>query len=155
MIKGLIVGEAEVMAKLEAMGPRFKEEMAAGIGRLALKLNSNVINDKLQGQVLNYRRGDLIRSIHNVVVEEGTKTVGIVSTNLSYGIGWETGWAGYSPRESLKNAKAKFSPGSGSADTFKNGTPRQRSFLRSALKDMAESGVITEEINASIERAKQ
>jgi hypothetical protein len=156
VIKGLIVGEAEVQVRLDNLPRRFREELAVAIGRLAPALNRNVQQDKLSGQVLKVKSGKLRRSIHDVVVDNGDKIVGIVSTNVDYGIGWETGWKDYSPKGSLKAAKAKFKPGSDSGgDTFKNGSPKQRSFLRSALKDMAESGVIAEEINASIERAKR
>ena len=141
------VNDSAVIASLDARGARAHGELRRGIGRLALRLLIMVKRDKLSGQVLGVKTGRLRRSVHDDVADVGENIEGVVSTNVSYGIGWETGWTGGgSPQASLAGAKAKFSP-SGGGDTFKNGTPKKRSFLRSALKDLEGSGLILEELN--------
>jgi hypothetical protein len=85
------------------------------------------------------------------VTDEGANVVGIVSTNVGYGIGWELGWPDSETRTSLNAAKGKFSL-SGGGDQFKNGTPKKRSFLVSALKDFEASGEIRTELEAVAER---
>jgi len=84
------------------------------------------------------------------VFDEGENVVGTVSTNLFYGIGWELGWPGRSEK-SLADAKSKFSVAGG--DLFKNGTPKKRSFLATALRDLEATGIIKTEIEAAIARA--
>ncbi|GHH09356.1 hypothetical protein GCM10008023_05940 [Sphingomonas glacialis] len=152
MIKAYLVNGDQVVASVERTGERIKGELKGGIGRLAIKLQNLVKTDKLRGQVLGQRSGRLSGSILQGVTEEGDQVVGKVSTNLNYGIGWELGWPGGGPgKPSLKDAKAKFSLAG--SDMFANSTPKQRSFLRSALKDLEASGVIKTEIDAAIVRA--
>ena len=149
----MIVAELDasrVNASLDARGEKAKAELRVGIGRLTLMLQRNVKRDKLKGQVLGNKSGRLDGSIQQAVLEEGQTTVGLVSTNVWYGVQWELGWPGRVDKD-VGAAKAKFSLAS--ADFFKNGTPKQRSFLRSALRDLEESGVIREELDAAAARA--
>lgn len=149
MITAYVVGGTEVAARLDRLPEMYRAELAKGIGVLAIKLYKNVVRDKLSGQVLGVKTGRLRRSIKEKVFDEGDSVVGVVSTKLIYGIGWETGWADYTPRASIAKAKSKFKPG-GDATTFKNGKPRKRSFLASALRDLEESGLIRQEIDKAI-----
>lgn len=152
MIRAYVANASEVGVKLDALNDRTRKELSVGIGRLALRLSNMVKQDKLSGQVLGKRTGRLRNSIHDAVAEEGDKVVGIVSTNVIYGIGWELGWPDGGPgKPSLKDAKSKFSLAG--SDTFKNGTPKKRSFLGTALKDLESSGLIRSELDAAVARA--
>ncbi|BCA57686.1 hypothetical protein [Sphingomonas sp. HMP6] len=149
---GYEINDSAVIASLDARGARAHGELRASIGRLALKLSVMVKRDKLSGQVLGVKTGRLRRSVHDAVADVGDNIEGVVSTNVGYGIGWELGWpGGGSPKQSLNTAKAKFSPSSG-GDSFKNGTPKKRSFLRTALKDLEGSGAIRAELNEAAAR---
>jgi hypothetical protein len=152
MIEVYAEGIGEVVAKLDSLDARMTDELRIGIGRLSAKLQGNVQKDKLSGQVLGVRTGRGRRSIQQDVRVAGSKVTGIVSTNVNYMIGWELGWPGSQEHEGMKAAKAKFDV-SASADSFKNGTPKKRSFLVPALKELSESGAINEEISAAIGRA--
>lgn len=150
---GYEINDSAVIASLDARGARAHGELRASIGRLALRLSIMVKRDKLSGQVLGVRTGRLRRSVHEDVADVGERIEGVVSTNVGYGIGWEQGWpGGGSPKASLDGAKAKFSPSGGSSSTFKNGTPKKRSFFRTALKDLEGSGAIRAELNAAAAR---
>lgn len=154
-----LIGDAEVVRKLASIPPRMREELKAGIGRLALKLQRNVVRDKLSGQVLKVRTGRLRRSITNTVIDEGSSVSGIVSTPVVYAPIHEYGFHGtQSVRESLRTIKQAF----GRSIAPKQITVRahdrrvnlpERSFLRSALRDLEASGTIREEIDADIKRA--
>ncbi|MFX8565905.1 HK97 gp10 family phage protein, partial [Acinetobacter baumannii] len=69
----------------ETMPERLRDELKVGIGRAVLKLQREVVQNKLSGQVLNVRTGNLRRSIDQVVTTEGSAVIGIVSTNVKYG----------------------------------------------------------------------
>lgn len=143
-------GEREVVAHLDHMGAGLRTEMTVGIKRLAIKLQNNVKENKLSGQVLGVRTGRGRRSIEEVVTEEGDIVSGIVSTAVPYMIGWETGWSGSS---GIKAGTKRFNPKAGDSTTFANGSPKQRAFLVPALRDLEGSGAIADEINAAVARA--
>lgn len=150
-----MVGVSEVAASFSNMSVRMTEELRVSVSRLSITLQRNVVQDKLSGQVLGVRTGRGRRSIHQDVQATGDVVSGVVSTNLFYMAGWETGWSG-SERQSaqMRSAKAKFA-GSGGGDTFKNGTPKQRAFLVPALREMNQSGAIEREFDGATERAMQ
>ena len=159
MITTYISGDAELVRKFESIPARLRDELTVGIGRAALKLQREVVQNKLSGQVLSVRTGTLRRSIDQVVTSEGNSVVGIVSTNVKYGRVHEYGFKGtVSVRESLRQIKEAF----GKSITPKTVTVRahsrkvnlpERSFLRSALRDLAGAGVLQGEINAAVARA--
>jgi hypothetical protein len=153
MIASYLANDAEVVANFDKLGINLKKELVGGIGRLAIKLQTKVKEEKLSGQVLGVRTGRGRRSIQQVVEEQGTSVVGIVSTAVNYMVGWELGWPDAGVQQSLSSAKAKFDPAGGGGAEFKNGTPRERSFLRTALREMEAAGVIKAEIEAADARA--
>lgn len=155
MIAVEMVGTAEVAARFANMSARMTAELRLSVSRLSIALQRNVVQDKLSGQVLGVRSGRGRRSIHQDVQAVGDRVSGVVSTNLFYMAGWETGWSG-SERQSaqMSAAKAKFA-GSSSGDTFKNGTPKQRAFLIPALRELDQSGAIDREFGAAVERTAQ
>lgn len=140
-------------ARLDRISEKTVEEVRVAIARLTVRLHQMVVRDKLSGQVLHVKSGRLSRSIADVTTVDGAVVTGTVSTALDYGIGWELGWPGRADKPSLKDAKSKFSLGGG--DTFKNGTPKQRSFLRTAFKDLEASGLIGSELEDAVSRASQ
>ena len=159
MITTYLSGDAELVRKFETMPDRLRDELTFGIGRAALKLQRNVVQNKLSGQVLNVRTDTLRGSIDQVVTTSGNSVVGIVSTNVSYARVHEYGFSGtVSVRESLRLIKKAF----GKSITPKTVTVKahsrkvnlpERSFLRSALRDLSGSGVIQGEIDAAVARA--
>lgn len=161
MIGGYLVGDAEVVAKLDGMGVSLREEMKAGIGRAVLKLQRMVVQDKLSGQVLKVRTGTLRRSIDQVVIDEGEKVAGVVSSNLKYARIHEYGFRGtVSVRESLRTIKQAFGRPIEPRQVSVRSHSRRvdlpaRSFLRSALADLEASGAIRAEMEAAVQRASR
>jgi phage gpG-like protein len=161
MISGYLVGDAEVVQRLDALGPKLRDEMKVGIGRAVLKLTNMVKRDKLSGQVLMPRTDVLRRSIGYALSDEGSKVAGIVSTNVKYARAHEYGFKGtVSVRESMRTIKQAFgrpiAPVTVTvrAHSMKMNLP-ERSFLRSALADLEASGAIRAELEAAITRATQ
>lgn len=159
MITARLVNDAEVVARLERMGPRLREELRTSIGRLVLKLARKVTAEKLSGQVLKVRSGRLRRSIKDTIVDEGAKVSGIVSTPVKYGRAHEYGFKGtVTIREHMRTVKQAFgrpiSPVQATvrAHEAKMNLP-ERSFLRSALREFEASGEIGTEISSAIQRA--
>ena len=159
MIDAYLVGDAEVVRKLESLGPRMREELKAGIGRAVLKLQREVRSGKLSGQVLKVRTGNLRRSIDQAVTDTGSQVVGMVSTNVKYARAHEYGFKGVvTVKQHMRLQKQAFgrpiSPRevSVSQHTAKMNLPA-RSFLRSALADMEASGEIRAEFEAAVSRA--
>lgn len=160
MIDGYVVGDKEVVQRFQGMSARLRLELRASIGKLTFQLVRIVQNEKLRGQVLKYRSGRLFRSVGNPVIEDRGDTVtGIASTPLRYGKAHEEGFHGtVNVREHLRQIKEAFgrpivpTTVTVSAHTMKMNLP-ERSFLRSALRDLESSGVITIELQAAKERA--
>jgi len=135
--------------------------MQASIGRLVLRLQRKVRQDKLTGQVLKVRTGTLRRSIDQVVFSEPGAVIGIVSTNVKYGKAHEYGFHGsVNVKAHLRHLrkKSKMSLTTVKGHDMQVWTKRRggltggvaqvrahtrnvdlpaRSFLRSALRDMA------------------
>lgn len=145
MITSEINGVAETVAHLEALGPASIERLRIGIARATTKLQRKVVTEKLAGQVLGVRTGRGRRSIHMDVQASGDRVVGVVSTNLFYMVGWETGWDGAGASKQLSAAKSKFKPKGGVG-----GGLRKRSFLVPSLMEMEASGEIRAEITAAL-----
>lgn len=159
MIAGYLVGDAEVVSRLDGMSARLHEEMKAGIGRAVLKLQRMVVQDKLSGQVLKVRTETLRRSIDQIVIDEGQKVSGVVSTNVKYARAHEYGFHGtVSVRESLRTIKQAFGRPIEPVQVTVRAHSRkvdlpERSFLRSALTDLEASGAIRAEMEAAVTRA--
>jgi hypothetical protein len=155
MIKGEILGSAELVRKYEDMSPKLVSALNRSIGRLTLTLMRNVKQDKLSGQVLNVRSGRLRRSINQRMEGVGTQTVsGYVGTNVVYGRRFEYGFSGnVTVKAHMRTITQAFgrsiSPVQVSVGAYnmKANTP-ERSFLRSALSDMDTQ--IQQDINQEI-----
>lgn len=143
MINGYIIGDAEVVKHLLAVPERVQGKLRDAIGRLVLKLQRHVMQDKLSGQVLNVRTGTLRRSIDQRVVETGQGVVGIVSTNVKYGKAHEFGSnQPVTVKAHLRTIKQAWGkPLAAPVTSTVRAHQRmqhlpERSFLRSALRDM-------------------
>jgi hypothetical protein len=159
MIDGYVTGSESVIRQFDAMPGKLRVQLKIAITRLAIKLQKHVKANKLSGQVLNVRTGTLRRSIDQVVVDQGDKIVGKVSTNVSYGRKHEYGFSG---TETIEAHMREIKQVWGRSITPRSVQIRvhtrtvnlpERSFLRSALKDFAETGIISTEIEAAVRRA--
>lgn len=138
-----IVGDKAVMARLERIPGEAEKQIGQTVGRWALKLQRHVVRDKLTGQVLNVRTGTLRRSIDQVVLRTPGTVCAVVSTNLEYARRHEYGFKG---TETVKAHLRTIKQAWGRPITPREVMVRQhvrtlnlpeRSFLRSALADMA------------------
>lgn len=155
MIKGVIIGDKEVMARFDNFAGKLRDELKTGIGRAALAVQRNVVDVKLAGAALNVRTGRLWRSINVKTTETGNSITASIGTNVSYGAAWEFGFRrkiGAGARgwlaSSVSNARATYyiarhPPGTKSY--------AERSFLRSALADMEDT--IRSEFEQAVARA--
>lgn len=159
-ITGEIKGDREVVADLRRFDAAARGEIQKGIGRITLKLLTRVKAQKLSGQALNVRTGRLRRSITQRIESGAEEISGIVGTNVDYAAAHEYGFKGaVTVKQHLRLVKQAFgrplkSPVWSTVSTHtKNVSLPERSFLRSALADMKNAGIIEAEIDASIARA--
>ena len=78
MLSVTVVGDKELIARFDAMPAKLHAALLRKVYELALKLEAKVKNDKLSGQVLNHKSGNLWRSIQNKVTDSATSVVGQV-----------------------------------------------------------------------------
>lgn len=159
-ITGEIKGDREVVTALGRFDAAARGEIQKGVGRLALKLLNRVKAQKLSGQVLNVRTGRLRRSITQRVESSADEISGIVGTNVGYAAIHEYGFKGsVTVKQHLRQITQAFgrplkSPVTATVRAHgKNVSLPARSFLRSALADMKNAGVIKAEIDDAIARA--
>jgi phage gpG-like protein len=143
MIRGMIVGDREVIAKLGKAKDRARDGVRKTVVRLTLELLRKVKAEKLSGQVLNVRTGRLRRSITQRVAEQGNTITGVVGTNVEYARAHELGFKGpVSVKAHLRQIKEAWGkPLKAKLTVPVRAHTRQaefpaRSFLRSALADM-------------------
>jgi len=143
VIRGYVIGDAEVVKRLHAVPERVQGKLRDTIGRLVLKLQRRVMQDKLSGQVLKVRTGTLRRSIDQRVETTNSGVVGIVSTNLKYGKAHEFGSnKPVTVKAHLRIIKQAWGrPLAAPVTSTVRAHQRlqklpERSFLRSALRDM-------------------
>jgi len=98
-----------------------------GMGRSMIDIEAYIKRNKLSGQVLNVRTGNLRRSIHHRVKTAGNKAIGSVGTPLIYGSPHETGKPAYiTPTIAqwltipLEGARTAMDVGRGRARSFAN-----------------------------------
>ena len=143
MLKMEFIGGDVLVALLRAYGDKVQTAVVKSVARSALRLQSEVMENRLSGQVLNVRTGNLRRSIHQRVTNTGSAVIAEVNTNVRYGAAHEYGFSGtVNVKASLRQVRQAF------GRPLKN--PRyvqvrahsrnvrlpERSFLRTALRDM-------------------
>jgi phage gpG-like protein len=144
MITAKVTPAATVVERLRGIAPNVRSALENRIQRLTIQLQRHVVQDKLQGQVLNVRTGRLQRSIQQAMITNSDDILGVVSTNVSYAKAHEYGFSGtVTVKEHLRTIKEAFGKSLKEPVTFtvsshsaKMNLP-ERSFLRSALNDMA------------------
>ena len=159
MIEAFVSGQSEVAARIRRFNDRLQPEMRVGIERLTVKLQNAVKADKLSGQALNVRTGRLRNSIARGVQESGQTITGLVSSAVVYAPAHEYGCdKTVDVKEHMRTQKMAFGkPIDPKTVTVRAHTMKmnlkERSFLRSALKDMADAGTIKSEMEAAVKRA--
>jgi phage gpG-like protein len=149
-ITAIVLGGSEAIAKFDDFPNRLRTELRVGIGRAALLVQTQSKENKLSGQVLNVITGRLRRSINTQITETQSGVLGTVGTNVAYAHVHEFGFSGtVSVREHLRRSKLgkEFTV---RAHSMKMNV-REKSFLRSALSDMAEG--IRAEFENALQRA--
>lgn len=158
MIDGVVTGSDQVNRAFGRVTPAVRAELVKGTGRIVLRLLTKVKLEKLSGQVLKVRTGRLRRSINQRVDASGDLITGSVGTNVDYGRKWELGFKGTeSVQQHMRTIKQAFGkPLKGGpkqisvrAHTRRVNLP-ERSFLRSALQELAAAGVIEAEYSAAV-----
>lgn len=148
-----LAGGAELIERLDAMPAVVKAVLQTKVNALAIQLQAHVVRDKLSGQVLNVRSGALRRSIQETVEATDTSVTGKVFSagDVKYAAIHEYGGTIKHPGGTAY--LTIFGGGLGNTVFVKNSNPLAahlprtkahlikepgRSFLRSALKDMAD-----------------
>ena len=160
MIRCNLVGDDRLIKKVQGIFPAVQGRLKIAITRLAMQLVRKVVADKLSGQVLgkytHWKATNRLRNSINpgTLQDSGAAISQSVGTNVEYGAFWEYGYTGQiSVRAHQRQITQAFgrplkSAVSVSVRAFsRNVNIAPRSFLRSALADMAE------EITAGIQRA--
>lgn len=78
MFNVTLVGDRELFARFDTMGPGARAMLDVKVKSLAIELQGHVISKKLSGQVLNVRTGALRRSIQETTQRIGTAIWGKV-----------------------------------------------------------------------------
>lgn len=158
MLRMEFIGGDVLAAVLRSYGGKVQTAIVQSVGRSALRLQREVMQNRLSGQVLNVRTGNLRRSIHQRVTNTGSAVIGEVNTNVRYGRAHEYGFAGTANvKASLRQVRQAFgrplkSPRYVQVRAHsRNVKLPERSFLRSALRDM--KPMIETDLQKSIEGA--
>jgi len=143
VITAYLVGDEQLLERLRALPDAINSGLLRGMTQLGIEVQRHVQEDKLSGQVLRSRTGSLKSSIDlRVDQSSGAITASVFSDSRYAGV-QEYGFAGtVSVRASLRRIREAF----GRPITEKTISVRaydrrmdlpERSFLRSALEDMA------------------
>ena len=102
MITGYLIGDRQLIARLQKAGPEIADRVAATVDGLGVTLARHVVQDFLSGQVLKRRTGLLASSItrggpqtRSRFERSGTSSISYVGTNVKYGTAWEYGIAAH------------------------------------------------------------
>lgn len=143
MLKMEFIGGDVLAAVLRSYGEKVQTAIVQSVGRSALRLQREVMQNRLSGQVLNVRTGNLRRSIHQRVTNTGSAVIGEVNTNVRYGKAHEYGFSGtVNVKASLRQVRQAFGRPLKSPRYIqvrahsRNVRLPERSFLRTALRDI-------------------
>lgn len=160
MLTVTLVGDKELIARLDSMPDRLRAALRTKVTALALKLEAKV-KGKLTNDVLNVKTGNLRRSIHSSVDASGDAVTGKVASSgdvkyaaiHEYGgvIKHPGGTAYFVGKDGLAHFvsnKIAFAYGNWKRTQPHSVTMPERSFLRSSLTDMKEE--ITDGLNQTV-----
>jgi phage gpG-like protein len=148
MIKAQFIGDDKIIARFKQMPTSVAKHLKQEIARLAIELQSKVVKEKLSGQVLKRKTGTLARSIQWLVESTPTSYLAVVGSRVREGKALKYAaiheYGGIIPAHEVHavNAKALRFQIKGGAILFRKSvlipaiTMPERSYLRSALKDM-------------------
>jgi len=139
-----LLGDAKLIARLEAMPASVAASLLRKVSMLVLKLQNYIQTNKLSGQVLNRKSGRLMRSIGTKVEQTATAVLGIVfqSSDVPYGRIHEYGGKTAAHVIVPKKASVLAFNWKGENVFFKRvnhpgSTFPERSYMRSGLRDMS------------------
>jgi phage gpG-like protein len=89
-----VVGTEAVQARFEHLSVAMRDRVRKRIQALGIELQRKVKEEKLSGQVLNVRTGNLRRNISEETTVTGESIVSSVGTNVPYARFWELGFSG-------------------------------------------------------------
>jgi HK97 gp10 family phage protein len=155
MLSITLKGDAELIARLKAIGPSVRRELTRTVTSDALKLEA-LVKAKLSGQVLKVVTGSLRASIFSRVNSESDAVTGQVASSgdVKYAAIHEFG--GRTPARVIEaKGKALAFMWQGKQVFFKRvnnpgATMPERSFLRSSLADMKDE--IVRDLNDAVRR---
>jgi phage gpG-like protein len=134
-----LIGDNRPVAKLEAMPGRVHDGLARAVPRLGFELQHKVRADTPWGQVLKVRTGSLRSSINMQLEGSATEVAATIGTNIQYARRHEYGHSWLVEAKSVK--PLRFTVGDQTMFRRRVTHPPlpERSFLRSALAEMAPS----------------
>ncbi len=142
MLNIQILGDKELMARIDAMPGAVRAALLKKVTGLTLKLEGRITNEKLSGQVLHARTGRLRRSISSRVEETPIAVYGkaVSSGDVKYGAIHEFGGQTKPHVIEAKGKALAFMMGGKMRFAKKVNHPGSkmptRSYMRSSLKDM-------------------
>jgi phage gpG-like protein len=154
VITARVVGDERALARLRDLPVAINSALVRAITKLGIDLQRNVQQGELSGQMLAERSGSLKSSIDLRVDQKAAVVTATVFTDSAYAGAHEYGFAGtVNVRESLRRVAEAFGrPISGKIINVRAHSRRmdlpERSFLRSALEDMAPA--IRDEVETSL-----
>jgi hypothetical protein len=157
VITAYLVGDAQLLERLRVLPDAIKSGLLHGITQLGIELQRHVQEDKLSGQVLRSRTESLRSSIGLQVDQSGGAVTASVFTDSRYAGVQEYGFTGtVSVRTSLRRISEAFGRPIAEKTISVRAYDRhmdlpERSFLRSALEDMAPA--IGDEVEAALAEA--
>jgi HK97 gp10 family phage protein len=129
-VKTSVVGAEAVQAKFTSLSATVHERVRKRVQALGIALLRKVKEEKLSGQVLNVRTGNLRRNINEDTTISGDRIASSVGTNVRYARYWELGFRG---TEQVKAHLRRGHPVRAFSRTVQQGA---RPFLSSALQEM-------------------
>jgi hypothetical protein len=157
VISAYLVGDEQLLQRLRALHDAINAGLARCIAQLGIDLQRNVQQDKLSGQVLKSRTGNLKSSIDYRVDQSARGATADVFTALRYAAAQEYGFTGtVSVGASLRRIRQAFGrPIAEKTISVRAYDGRmslpERSFLRSALEDMTPA--IGDAVDAAVTEA--
>jgi hypothetical protein len=147
-----VEGDREVVYRLQNAPKAIRKRLYRSVQDLTIRLQKEIKEQKLSGQVLKVQTGTLFRSIEQRVFQNQNGVTGIAFTNVDYGRVHEYGFNG-DVRAYLRRIKEAWgrsiTPKTINVRAHKMVMP-VRSFARSALADLESSGAIQQEIEKAI-----
>lgn len=150
-VRARVLGAPEVAARVEGLIPRIRESVAAALNEYGQELSGTIKDDKLSGQVLNVRTGDLRNSITPLEVTQAEVMSGGAAggAGIVYAAIHE-----YGGTITARNAPyLRFRTQDGRWHAVKSVVMPERSYMRSSFRETAQAGM--DSIRAAVMEAIQ